>query len=684
MANQLQLESSPYLLQHANNPVNWYPYNSQALDLAKKLDKPILLSIGYSACHWCHVMERESFENKLTADLMNANFINIKVDREERPDIDHIYMAAVQAMTGSGGWPLNVFLTPDLKPFYGGTYFPPMPAHNRPSWNHVLVSIADAYKNRKNEIIEQGNAIYDWLQETTHPQKSKGSNDPKLFDEEALNRLFEQLHLRFDSINGGFEKAPKFLGTMNIRLLLQHFYFTANTKSLAHIELSLEKMLNGGIYDHVGGGISRYSTDEKWLVPHFEKMLYDQALLLIALAETFQLTQKPLYNNAIADIIGYLEREMITNEGAFYSAEDADSEGVEGKYYVWTKKEIDNVLGNWSPLFCTYYNITLEGNWAEGASHASSLEGINILHITKTESEICEQFNLNTDEFRTIIKQCHRLLLRERLTRVHPLLDDKILLGWNALCNEALSKCFQATGNKKYLDLALKNMEWLEEKFHINNVWLHTYKNGESKLFAFLDDLSYLLAAYLQLYESTFDESFLTKADKLAKYIVINYGTEEEELFYFTSKDQNDLLIRKLEMYDGALPSGNSVMCLAFQRLGKHLNNKEYTDRAVKMVNKIYSGILQHPSSFAYWAMAFINEVKGFVEVAVTGSEAFDFAHQISAKYIPNKIIEASTTGSDLPLLTQKKYSKDTLIYKCENYSCQKPVNTLEEFLKSF
>ncbi|MFY7838940.1 MAG: thioredoxin domain-containing protein, partial [Lacibacter sp.] len=468
--NRLSKENSPYLLQHAHNPVDWYPWSDEALQKAKTEDKPVLVSIGYSSCHWCHVMERESFEDVATADIMNKHFINIKIDREERPDLDHIYMDAVQSMTGSGGWPLNVFLTPDLKPFYGGTYFPPVRAYNRSSWKEVLYGIANAFKERRDEIEQQANELIQHLQNANSfgTQKVFAFDLPaeELFPDRQNDLMAEAIMKTADKEWGGFGRAPKFPQTFTISYLLKYYHFSSHKEAGGQACLSLNKMIEGGLYDHIGGGFARYSTDTEWLVPHFEKMLYDNALLVSVLSEAYQVTKDPLYKKTIEETLAFTEREMTSSENGFYSALDADSEGVEGKFYTWSKNQVDEILKENAALFCKYYNITEAGNWEE----------VNIPHIRITAEAFCLQNGLDEVEFNSIMEQCKKKLLTVRNQRIRPLLDDKIILGWNALMNAAYSSAFAALGTEAYQQKAIANMEVLLQTFRKENGCWHVYK----------------------------------------------------------------------------------------------------------------------------------------------------------------------------------------------------------------
>lgn len=670
--NRLAHETSPYLLQHAHNPVDWFPWGDEALEKAKKEDKPILVSIGYAACHWCHVMERESFEKEDIAQIMNEHFVNIKIDREERPDIDHIYMDAVQAMTGSGGWPLNVFLTPDCKPFYGGTYFPPVRAVNRSSWRETLYAIHDAYKNRKNEIESQAENLIDHLKNSNAFGLGKVSNEDAVFTKDALNDIAKKILSAGDKVWGGFGRAPKFPQTFSIQYLLRHYHFTKDEAGLKQALLSLDKMIYGGIYDQLGGGFARYSTDEKWLAPHFEKMLYDNALIINVLAEAFQITHNNLYAQTIKETIGFITRELMSEEGGFYSALDADSEGVEGKFYTWSKHEIESILSEDAETFCKFYNVTEEGNW----------EDTNILWITEPLQQFAITNGLNEDDLKAKLNACKLKLMIQRSARIRPLLDDKILLSWNALMNIACCKAYAATGVIAYKELAEKNISFIE--FALKNKegteWYHTYKNGHAKYPAFLEDYAYLISAYIHLQEVTGNQTYLLKAKEVTEYVQSHFIEEPTGFFFFTSKNQADVVVRKKEIYDGAIPSGNSVMAYNLSYLGIVFNQVNWLEQSRSLTAQLAKAITQYPTSFGNWACNFQQVVYGCPEVAIAGSNALHVLPQVLKEYIPIRVMQASVSPEkDFPLLAGKSTGKPVLIYVCKDYSCKKPVETVAE-----
>ncbi len=672
--NRLSKETSPYLLQHADNPVDWYPWGEAAFAKAKKEDKPILVSIGYSTCHWCHVMERESFENEAIAAIMNENFVNIKVDREERPDIDSIYMEAVQIMTGSGGWPLNCFLLPDKRPFFGGTYFPPEARHNRPSWTQVLQNLTSAYQNQKEQVVEQAEKLTNYIHNADNRLLDNLVETKKVaFDENSLHLIYKTIRERFDTQNGGIGSAPKFPASMTLKFCLDYHYFTNIPEALAQVELSLDKMIRGGIYDQIGGGFARYATDKAWLIPHFEKMLYDNALLVALLSEAYQLTGKELYQETIEATLTYVKREMWSDEGGFFAAQDADSEGVEGKFYVWSKDEIDAVLGENSDLFCRFYGVSEDGNW----------DGRNILWRKDSYLIFAKANSIDLNDFKSTMKRCREQLFQVRDKRIKPSLDDKILLNWNALMTTAFVKAYKALDDEEYLSIAIQNMDFLLKTFEGETHFYHTYKNGKRQHQAFLDDYAFLIAALLQLFEVTQNTIYLTKADELTQFVINEFFDKASKLFFFTSANQTDLITRTKDLYDNALPSGNSTMVHNLQQLGILLGKENYKAIAYAMLTQVQSSIEKYPTSFAKWASAMQNIIHPTHEIAIIGSRALVKAKVISQQFIPNRVIMAAKVPNEAyPLLEGKTVGSDTLIFVCKNYTCQLPVKTVEEVLE--
>jgi len=558
--NSLINETSPYLLQHAHNPVNWYPWGDEALAKAKAEDKLLLISIGYSACHWCHVMEHESFENEEIAKLMNELFVCVKVDREERPDVDQVYMDAVQLITGRGGWPLNCFALPDGRPFYGGTYFP------SDNWVQVLKAISSAYITEKDKVLKSAEQV------------SEGVRTSGLIEEKANNTSYSMKDLdvsvnawksSFDKENGGENRAPKFPIPISLEFLLNYYFYSKDVVVLDHFTLSLDKMAEGGIYDQVGGGFARYSVDQYWKVPHFEKMLYDNAQLLSLYAKAYRLTKKPLYKRVIQETIGFVERELFQGEGGFYSALDADSEGVEGKFYVWEKEEVDRVLGDNSSIFSEYYEVLKNANWEEG----------NILHIKKDKSDLLEKYNIEEEEFDHLLKESKDKLLKVRAKRIRPGLDDKFLTSWNALLIKGYLESYKAIGDEAYLEKANQIADFIVERMSKSGVQLfRTYKNGDSRINAFLDDYSFTIEAFIALYQVSFDETWLQRANTMTAYVIENFYDDKSGMFFYTSVKDAELIARKMEVMDNVIPSSNASMAESLYLLGNILGKPEYVE----------------------------------------------------------------------------------------------------------
>ena len=671
--NQLAGETSPYLLQHAHNPVNWYPWGDEALNRARSEDKPILVSIGYAACHWCHVMERESFENEEVAAIMNEHFVNIKIDREERPDLDHIYMDAVQAMTGSGGWPLNVFLTPEGKPFYGGTYFPPRRAYNRASWTEILQGVYKAYTENRDKIEDQAEQLTKHIEQTNAFGRTVGLQAEQ--DTALLQQIADNILKNADTEWGGFGAAPKFPQTFSIIFLLRHYHFSGREEALTQALLSLDKMIDGGIYDQLGGGFARYSTDVEWLAPHFEKMLYDNALLVQAMSEAFQLTGNKKYEVAIRETIGFVKREMTSPENGFYSAIDADSEGVEGKFYTWQQSEIEALLGSDAPVFCRYYDISEVGNW----------EHTNILRVKKELKNFALQENREINDIEKLLGSCREKLLQARELRPRPLLDDKQLCGWNALMITGLAKAYAALGETEYRQMAIDGIGFLEKRFRKDDgSWLHTYKNGQARIPAFLDDLAFLVQAYINLQEITGNQEYLLKAHELVEYLNQHYSEPDTGFYYYTHAAQQDVIVRKKEIYDGATPSANAVMAYNLLYISKIFNIFEFEERARQMIVSLQKTIVGYPGSFAVWAACLQQLVNGTMEIAIVGAGAQDHLGAVLRQFIPNKVIQTSVKEQlEFPLLEGKKPSEngETKFYICRNYACSDPLTDVVDFL---
>ena len=666
-SNRLINSSSPYLLQHAYNPVDWYPWSEEALQLAKKEDKPIIVSIGYSACHWCHVMERESFENDSIAAIMNKHFINIKVDREERPDVDQVYMDAIQTMGINGGWPLNVFLTPDQKPFYGGTYFPPQ------QWSQILRGVADAYTNNRDKLEKSAEQFTASLSKSELEKYGLNmTSDP--FKPEKLESMFESLSNNFDNELGGMNKAPKFPMPSIWEFLLYYYDYSKDQRALQQLELTLEQMAWGGIYDQVGGGFTRYSVDEKWFAPHFEKMLYDNGQLVSLYSKAFMLTKKTEYKKVVADTITWLEQELTDKDGGFYSALDADSEGEEGKFYVWNKEDFEIALGQTSSLMEDYFNVTDEGNWEYGN---------NILYRTENDVEFSKKHDIDYNEFEGIVEKSKKLLAKERSKRIRPGLDDKILLGWNALMSQGLLDAYDAFGDTHYLAMALKNIRFIEQNMREGEQLFRNYKNGKATIDAYLEDYALYIELLIKAYQATFDEHFLNISDLLAKYVISNFYDEVEGLFYYTNIDGEQLIARKKELFDNVIPSSNSILANALHELGSLLDRKDYVDISDGMLATI-SGML--PSNINYlsnWGKLYANKSLPTPEIVIIGTNADLFRKEISKELLPNKLILGTTDKSNLPLLEGKiSIEGKTTIYVCFDKTCKLPVFTVKDAIK--
>lgn len=662
--NLLHLESSPYLLQHANNPVHWQPWGEVAFEQAKIENKPVLVSIGYSSCHWCHVMEHESFEDQETADLMNRLFINIKVDREELPDVDHIYMDAVQAMTGSGGWPLNVFVTPDKKAFYGGTYFPPVRAHGRASWKEVLMNVSQYFSQNRADVESQSQKLLDHIKQGSMMKKIE--NEVERNDENPTETalLFSKKMLaNADVEEGGFGIAPKFPSTFAIKYLLDYDSLFNDHTALQHALLSLDKMMMGGIYDHIGGGFARYSTDRFWMAPHFEKMLYDNALLIEVYAIAYSITKKPDYLEVINDTVGWLQREMMNEAFGFYSAQDADSEGIEGKYYTWSYDELSEILKDDFLWFSEYYQIKKEGNW----------EHTNILYTTYESKASL------TESQRNQLSSIHQRLMDIRIQRIKPLTDDKQLLAWNALMNKALSHAYLHTGNGAFLDLAEKNMNYLLNHFRSNeHLYFHTSRNAVLKHAAYADDLAYLADALIELAKIASDTMYLDKAKEIVDYMNEYFSESGQALYLFTNRTFQQVEVNKREMYDGALPSSNAVMCRVLNYLHLVYWQEDFKKRADDMLLMMRQSIFKYPLSFAVWCAELQFQLHSSIEVCIAGKDAKNIFRQLYTKqYQPNVTYITTHKENTIVSLKGKYQDGETLIYICSNFSCQEPLRDI-------
>jgi uncharacterized protein YyaL (SSP411 family) len=663
--NHLINETSPYLLQHAHNPVEWYPWGEEALKKAKDENKLLLISIGYSACHWCHVMEHESFEDTVVAKIMNENFVCIKVDREERPDIDQIYMSAVQLMNQRGGWPLNCFATSDGKPFYGGTYFP------KDSWMKILEQLNKEYTNNPQKVIDFANKLTQGVQQS---ELISVNPNPSNFDMEVLDVMVQNWKPRFDTKEGGPNKAPKFPIPNNYQFLLRYYHATKDKEVLDHVLLTLDKMAQGGIYDQIGGGFARYSTDILWKVPHFEKMLYDNAQLVSLYSEAYQLTKKELYKTVVYETIEFVERELMDKSGAFYSALDADSEDEEGKFYVWTKDELKVLLKDDFELFSKYYNINTKGFWEHGNY---------ILLKDKSDADFIAKENITHEALNRKTKTWKALLLKERENRIRPGLDNKSLTSWNALMLKSLTDAYQVFNDDKFLTLAQKNAAFIVSKqLKAEGQLLHNYKNGTSNINGFLEDYCFTIEAFLGMYQITFDEEWLHKSNKLAKYATKHFYDEASGMFYFTSDDDKGLIARKMELTDNVIPASNSSMAKALFQLGHYFDNNDYNKKAETMLNTIQSQIGNYGAGYSNWGQLMLNNTQPYYEIAICGKDCQKKKQELNKTYLPNKLLLGSNKESILPLLEGKMVTGETRIYVCVNKACQMPTTSIEDALK--
>lgn len=674
--NRLINETSPYLLQHAHNPVDWYPWSEEALAQAEQQDKPILLSIGYAACHWCHVMEHESFENEQIAAIMNEYFINIKVDREERPDLDEIYMNAVQMLTGQGGWPMTMFLTPDLKPFYGGTYFPPDNRYGRPGFPRVLLGVAEAYRERRDAVGEQAEQIIGNLNQLA---AMEGHGHQLTTD--MLDRAYQDYLSRFDHHEGGFGSAPKFPPSMGLLLLLRHWHRTGNANALNMVEVTLEKMARGGMYDQLGGGFHRYSVDERWLVPHFEKMLYDNALLSVTYLEAYQATGKAFYRQVVTETLDYVLAEMYDAEkGGFYSTQDADSEGVEGKFFVWEPDEVEGLLGQErAKIFCEYYDITEIGNF----------EHKNILHVQTPAELFAKKLSMDQGELEDILAEGKRKLFEVREERIKPGLDDKILTSWNGLMIRSMAMGYQILGDERYREAAEKSAKFiLSELSQDDGLLLRTHRAGKSHLNAYLEDYSYFVAGLINLYEATFAVEWLKEAERLNQIMIEQFWDETKGSFFFTSKNHEPLIVRSKTGYDGATPAGVSMAIHNLLRLDKLLNRPDFREKVETTLDVYYHQIEHSPSGSAQMLCELDFLLSTPKEIAIAGrwesEDTQSVLTTIHSRYVPNKVVALAGDGEDvsdlIPLLESKtRVDGKATIYVCENYTCQVPTTDVEE-----
>jgi len=663
--NQLIHESSPYLLQHAHNPVYWYPWGEEALNKARKENKLIIVSIGYAACHWCHVMEHESFENEEVARYMNEHFVAIKVDREERPDIDQVYMNAVQLITGRGGWPLNCIALPDGRPIYGGTYF------TSEQWIDMLTKVSDFVKEHPDKAEQQAKALTEGVQSS---EMIYLNTEEAEFSIKDLDNIFATWESHLDDVQGGHKGAPKFPLPVGYQFLLHYNYLTQNEDALKAVTLTLNKMADGGIYDQIGGGFARYSTDAYWKAPHFEKMLYDNAQLVSLYSSVYQQTKDPNYKIIVSETLEFIHRELSSGEGGFYSSLDADSEGLEGKFYVWTQDELQKILGDNADLIIDYYNVEEKGNW-ENAQ--------NILFKSGNEKRIVDKYNTTESDLSIQVSKAKKILLNERAKRIPPALDDKIITSWNALMLKSYVDAYNVFNNEKYLDIALQNARFINTKIKLpDNRLYRSYKNGKASINAFLDDYAFTIGAFISLYQTTFDELWLEEAKQLADYTIAHFYDHTSGMFYYTSDVDPSLIARKMEVSDNVIPASNSEMAKNLFVLGNYFYSDEYINMSKKMLNNVKRNALEGGAYYANWDILMSWFANPPYEVAILGDEFEALRKEFNKHYLPNVFLSGGKNEGRLSLLEGKLIEGQTTIYVCQNKACKLPVTEVEEALK--
>lgn len=664
--NRLINSTSPYLLQHAHNPVDWYEWGEEALMAAKQENKPILVSIGYSSCHWCHVMEREVFETEELARIMNEYLICIKVDREERPDIDQIYMDAVQAMGVHGGWPLNVFLTPDQKPFYGGTYFPPE------QWQQVVVGIHRAFNERRQEVEESAEQFAQHLTQNNFSHLKKESANPTFNAD--LDAMYSKLEEAFDRTWGGLDKAPKFIMPSVWMWLLRYHHLTGDDNVLQQVVLTLDRIARGGIYDQIGGGFARYSVDGYWFAPHFEKMLYDNAQLISLYSEAYIVTGNQPFKTVVEETFQWLQTEMMHPEGGFYSALDADSEGVEGKFYTWTMQELDEILGDDSDPIKMWYSVKPEGNWEHGR---------NILFRSISEDKFLTNYGIVPGDWNKKLREVKDKLLEVRDKRTRPGLDEKIITSWNAMMVIGLTDAYRATRNERYVNLAKKNMAFLERELSDGKTLYRSWKGGKrSHIEGFLDDYAWTILACIRLYEVTFEEYWVKRAELLTTHVIDDFLDSADGLFFYTGKYRERLIAQRKEVFDNVIPASNSVMARGLFYLGVLLDKQTWKDMARNMTLPFGQVITSEPNYMSNWGIAYTEINRGIAEVVVVGRDAEEMRKEFHLHFNPFVLTMGTMSVSELPLIAGKgELNGRTAIYVCYDKACRKPVSTVEEAL---
>jgi uncharacterized protein YyaL (SSP411 family) len=665
MPNSLINETSPYLLQHANNPVNWFAWNDTALQKARDENKMLLISIGYAACHWCHVMEHECFEKEEVARVMNENFICIKVDREERPDVDQVYMNAAYLINGNGGWPLNALAMPDGKPFFAGTYFP------KENWMQLLQYFAGLYKTDYQKLKEQSENVSKGIRDIEQVPLSTSAVS---FDKNITDEMFSAFQNRIDFERGGTKGPMKFPMPSIWEFLLQYHYFSGNSEALQAVEVTLNNMANGGIYDQAGGGFSRYATDPKWHVPHFEKMLYDNAQLVSLYSHAFQVTKAPLYKKVVYETLEFVTRELTSDEGGFYSSLDADSEGEEGKYYVWTLKEIKEILGEDAPFYSEYYGITSRGNWGVNK---------NIPDANFGDKELLNSYKLAGKEISEKINLLNKKLFKEREKRVRPGLDDKMLTSWNALMAVGFIDAYKAFGEKIFVKAAGRNIDFLLKNIYNEDHSLYrNFKNNTATIFAFLDDYAFLIKALIAYYQVTFNEYYLQKALSLTEYVEAHFFDTKSEMFFYTDDQHSNLIARKMEVTDNVIPSSNSEMARNLFLLGLYFENKKFHDQSVQLIKNILADATKNVNYYSNWAQALLFHIYPVLEIAITGNEWNEKLIELQQNYLPSAIYSGGPVEGAIPLLEGKVVKGKTMIYVCRNKTCGMPVQDAKDALQ--
>lgn len=664
--NDLINETSPYLLQHAHNPVDWKAWKPETLQLAQEQNKLIVISVGYSACHWCHVMEEESFANDSVAKLMNDKFISIKVDREERPDVDQVYMNAVQLMTGSGGWPLNCITLPDGRPVFGGTYF------TKPQWTKILEDMSELYENDPDKVIAYAEKLTEGVKNSDLIVLNK---EEVQFKKQSLKDMKDDWKSSLDFKNGGLKNAPKFPMPSNLDYLLRYSFQYEDTELEDFVELTLTKMAYGGIYDQIGGGFSRYAVDDRWHVPHFEKMLYDNAQLVSIYAKAYQHLNNEEFKIVVTETLDFVQRELTNKQGAFYSSLDADSETKdgefkEGAFYTWTEDELKSILKEDFELFQAYYNINSLGKWEDNQF---------ILYKTNAFDEFSKLNTLSLDELNSKVLDWKSKLFQARASRSRPRTDDKILTSWNAMMLQSYIQAYRVLGDQKYLDIAIKNGRFLQEnQIALNGSLFRNHKDGVSSIEGFSEDYAHTISAFIDLYQATLDESWLQTANELMQYTITHFFDDESSMFYFTSNTNTNLITRKIEVYDNVIPSSNSVLAHNLFKLSHYYSNKSYAEKAQQMLHNLSPDIKKTPTAYSNWLNLYLNYSNPYYEVAISGENAKVKVEELHHYYLPNILIAGAMSDSDITIMENRFNENETYIYVCVDGACKLPVTEIK------